>query len=178
VRVRDPSLKRTSRRWFDLSALFLSPEFNLPSKRDRVGVVPCEGSCLAGGFVDCAGTWFAGSNCVNDNLRGIGREPWSRGGRLACQPYSSKIMPTIVTNSRILPEMMTRIGGNSGKRNGKPFRMNAGAADFYVILHCCCRCRLPQFQQSRGNRFERSLRSFRRGWPIPLPTTDDRSFIY
>jgi len=35
--------------------------------------------------------------------------------------------------------MMTRIAGNSGKRNGKSFRMNAGAANFYVILHVVCR---------------------------------------
>ena|SRR5579871_3778942 len=30
--------------------------------------------------------------------------------------------------------MMTRIAGNSGKRNGKPFRINAGTGNFYVIL--------------------------------------------
>ena len=31
--------------------------------------------------------------------------------------------------------MVARIVSNSGKRNGKPFRMNAGAGNFYVILH-------------------------------------------
>ena len=31
--------------------------------------------------------------------------------------------------------MVTRIVSNSGKRNGKPFRINAGADNFCVILH-------------------------------------------
>jgi hypothetical protein len=30
--------------------------------------------------------------------------------------------------------MVTRIVSNSGKRNGKPFRINAGAENFYVLL--------------------------------------------
>jgi len=31
--------------------------------------------------------------------------------------------------------MVTRIVTNSGKRNGKPFRINTGADKFYGILH-------------------------------------------
>jgi len=34
-----------------------------------------------------------------------------------------------------LPEIVTRIVSYSGKRNEKPFRINAGADNFYGILH-------------------------------------------
>ena len=36
--------------------------------------------------------------------------------------------------------MVTRIVSNSGKRNGKPFRINVGADNFYGILQSDPRC--------------------------------------
>ena len=90
---------------------------------------------MAGLFGGCTGTWFAGSGCANDNLRGTVCQRRLRWGRLGVQSSLSRIMPTIVTKkSRILPGMVTRIVSNSGKRNGKPFRINLGADNFYGFL--------------------------------------------
>jgi hypothetical protein len=70
---------------------------------------------------------------MNDNLRGtftlrLRRDVWAAKRRQVglCQQQWQKVGSCL--------QMVTRIVSNPGKRNGKPFRINARADNFYGIL--------------------------------------------